>query len=101
MDLSLLDFPKLKSSFNSTTNNAAKISLGEVISKEGSYLNEFSLYLAHFNIIPNYIVEIAVNCKRSNSWFVENYKQDKGSYLLCNKNIGMGRSVNGGYNLTL
>ena len=75
MDLSTLNFPQMRSSVNSTINNASKISLGEVISKEGSYLNEFTLYLAHFNIIPNYILEISIDCRRANNWFVENYKQ--------------------------
>ncbi len=75
MDLSTLNFTQMRSSVNSTINNASKISLGEVISKEGSYLNEFTLYLAHFNIIPNYILEITIDCRRANSWFVENYKQ--------------------------
>jgi hypothetical protein len=39
-----------------------------------SYLNEFTLFLAHFNSIPNFIHEISIDCKRANKWFVEYYK---------------------------
>jgi hypothetical protein len=39
-----------------------------------SYLNEFTLFVAHFNSIPNFIHEISIDCKRANKWFVEYYK---------------------------
>ena len=38
-----------------------------------SYLNEFTLFVAHFNSIPNFIHEISIDCKRANKWFVEYY----------------------------
>ena len=74
MDISKFNFPIINSSIKSTINNASKVSLGEVISREGSYLNEFTLYLAHFNTIPNCIHEISINCDKANCWFAENYK---------------------------
>jgi len=57
--------------------NASKINIGEVFSqRKGCYLNEFPLYLAHFNRIPNFIREINIDCRRANKWFVEKYKSE-------------------------
>ncbi len=39
-----------------------------------SYLNEFTLFVAHFNTIPNFIHEINIDCKRANRWFIENFQ---------------------------
>ena len=41
-----------------------------------SYLNEFTLFVAHFNSIPNLINEIHIDCRNANKWFVENYKSE-------------------------
>jgi len=43
---------------------------------EGSYLNEFTLFLAHFNTVPNFIYEVKIDCKKAGKWFVETYKKD-------------------------
>ena len=54
---------------------SSKMNLGEVFSeRRGSYLNEFNLFLAQFNSIPNFIHEINIDCKKANNWFVANYK---------------------------
>ncbi len=46
------------------TKTSAKMNLSEVFrEKKGSYLNEFTLYMAHFNAIPNYINEIEIDEK--------------------------------------
>ena len=51
--------------------------LSEVFSeRKGSYLNEFNLFLAHFNAIPNFIHEINIDCRKANLWFNENYKSE-------------------------
>jgi len=56
---------------------SAKISLSEIFSRrDRSYLNEFTLFVAHFNSIPNFISEICINCKKANNWFVENYASE-------------------------
>lgn len=36
------------------------------------YLNEYSVYTAHFNTIPNIIEEIDIDCKKAHAWFVRN-----------------------------
>jgi hypothetical protein len=56
---------------------SSKMTLGEVFSeRKSSYLNEFNLFLAHFNSIPNFINEIKIDCKKANKWFAERYKND-------------------------
>jgi len=56
---------------------SSKITLGEVFAERtDSYLNEFTLFLAHFNTIPNSINEIKINCKKANQWFIEKYKSE-------------------------
>ena len=58
-------------------NSSSKIMLSEVFAeRKGSYLNEFTLFLAHFNAIPNFINEIKVDCKKANKWFAETYRTE-------------------------
>jgi len=44
--------------------------------RKGSYLNEFHLFVACFNSIPNFIHEININCKKANVWFLNTYKNE-------------------------
>lgn len=58
-----------------TTN---KMSLSEVFNnlRHRSYLDEYRLYVAHYNSIPNSIHEIDIDCKKAVNWFCENYKSE-------------------------
>lgn len=54
-----------------------KISIGEVFSeRNGSYINEFKLFVARFNSIPNFIHEVEINCSKASKWFVKCYQND-------------------------
>ena len=56
---------------------SSKINLSEVFAeRKGSYLNEFTLFLVHFNTIPNFIHEINIDCKKANNWFLQNYERE-------------------------
>lgn len=55
---------------------SAKMNLSDVFDVRHGYLNQFTLFIAHFNYIPNYINEIDIDCKRANNWFLENYKTE-------------------------
>lgn len=56
---------------------SAKMTLSEVFAeRNGSYLNEFALFIAHFNSIPNFIQEVDIDCKKAINWFSENYKSE-------------------------
>lgn len=55
----------------------ARMNISEVFAeRNGSYLNEFTLFLAYFNTIPNFINEINIDCRKANRWFIETYKND-------------------------
>ncbi len=63
-----------------------RVNLSKVFSmRTGCYLNEFNLYIAHFNAIPNFINEININCKKANSWFLERYKSDIKDYYYSKR----------------
>jgi hypothetical protein len=56
---------------------SAKMAISEVFTDRASgYLNEYTLFLAHFNTIPNFIDEIKIDCKKANKWFAETYKEE-------------------------
>lgn len=65
-----------ESPFNlSTTTN--KMSLSEIFPERSfSIINEFKLFVAHFNAIPNFINEIDINCKNARVWFFEHYQSE-------------------------
>jgi len=56
---------------------SAKMTISEVFAeRKSSYLNEFTLFVAHFNSIPNFIHEVDIDCKNANNWFADNYKSE-------------------------
>jgi len=55
---------------------SSKVNLGQVFAERGGYLNELTLFLAHFNSIPNLISETNIDCKKANLWFLEKYKSE-------------------------
>lgn len=56
---------------------SVKMTISEVFAeRKGSYLNEFTLFVAHFNSIPNFIEEQNIDCKKANNWFINNYKSE-------------------------
>lgn len=56
---------------------ASKMNLASVFaSRNDEYINEFNLFIAHFNTIPNFIHEINIDCKRANQWFLDHYQSE-------------------------
>ena len=41
-----------------------------------SYINEMNLFITRFNYIPNYIVEININCTKALDWLIEKYNHE-------------------------
>lgn len=54
----------------------AKMNLHNVFAGRNpqGYLNEFTLFMAHFNAIPNFIHEVEIDCRKANGWFSSRYK---------------------------
>jgi hypothetical protein len=44
--------------------------------RKHGYINELSLFIAHFNAIPNIIQEIDIDCEKASHWFVEHYQSE-------------------------
>jgi hypothetical protein len=68
--------PTINSPFQleSTT---SKMALSSVFTdRKCSYLNDFTLFIAYFNNIPNYIEEVNIDCKKANKWFAEQFKSE-------------------------
>lgn len=50
--------------------------------KSDIYLNEFNLFTATYNYIPNFIHEIGIDCLKANSWFSGAYEQEIKDYYF-------------------
>ncbi len=70
------DLIKLQSKTFRLDRNCNKSSATDVFAERRSYLNEFTFFLAYFNVIPNYVNEIGINCKKAHQWFIKAYKQE-------------------------
>ncbi|MBL0200349.1 MAG: AAA family ATPase [Chitinophagaceae bacterium] len=56
---------------------SSRIILGNVFAeRKGIYLNEFTLFIAHFNPTPNFINEIKIDCKSAIKWFDDTYRAE-------------------------
>lgn len=61
--------------FFELANTSSKMFLSEVFAeRNNAYLNEFTLFVAHFNAIPNFIHDVDIDCKKARAWFDNNYK---------------------------
>src|SRR5450432_4019946 len=77
MESTITSFCQLQTHTIELEKTSSKMNLGEIFSeREEAYLNEFNLFLAHFNSIPNFINKKNIDCKKANKWFVENYKSE-------------------------
>ncbi|TZF81767.1 hypothetical protein FW774_17065 [Pedobacter sp. BS3] len=54
----------------------SKMRISEVFSEKHRYLNGFTLFIAHFNNIPNSIYEEDIDYKKANGWLIDNYSSE-------------------------
>ena len=72
-----INFKDLQTTKLEMGKTAANMNLSEIFAeRNASYLNEFTLFIAYFNTIPNFINEININCNSANKWFMETYKKE-------------------------
>ena len=77
MECSKLEINNLLSTPTKFEKTSSKIALGAVFADRGmNYLNEYTLFVAHFNEIPNSIEEGNINCRKANQWFANKYKSE-------------------------
>lgn len=67
--------PQITQAFD-LDNTTIKMNLHNVFAGRNpqGYLNEFTLFVAHFNAIPNFIHEVEIDCRKANGWFSSRYK---------------------------
>lgn len=74
MNINNVDLSSFQSENFNMSNNLSNMSLEQIFKiKDTSSINEFSLYLAHFNIIPNVVSETGIDCRKAHRWFISNY----------------------------
>ena len=49
---------------------------GVFTENQHSYINQYSLFVAYFNRIPNFTHEINIDCKKANIWFAAQYSSE-------------------------
>lgn len=54
----------------------AKMDLGGVFAERKGYINELTLFIAHFNSIPNLISERYIDCRKAHKWFAVAYHHE-------------------------
>jgi len=84
MENNLLNFYQQPTIIPELEKTSNKISLGMVFPDRGEYIKDLNLFIAHFNTIPNLIVQGSIDCKKADKWFRENYKDEiKHHYFYC------------------
>lgn len=78
METKVINFSDLQTNTFELEKTSSRMNLSEVFAERGdeTYLNEFTLYIALFNAIPNFINEIKIDCKKANFWFLENLRTE-------------------------
>ena len=78
METKMINFSNLQTNIFELEKTSSRMNLSEVFAERGeeTYLNEFTLYIALFNTIPNFIHEIKIDCKKANLWFVDNFQPE-------------------------
>ena len=92
MQSNLRTFGDLQSNSYEMERTTSKLTLEKVFADRGiDYLNEHTLFLAHFNAIPNCTNEIRIDCRKANKWFSENYKGEIKDFHFNERFYGNGK----------
>ena len=77
MESKIINIRDVQTSSIEVEETSTKMNLSEVFAeRKNLYLNEFNLFIAYFNAIPNFINEIKIDCRKANRWFLETYKSE-------------------------
>ncbi len=64
---------------------SAKMTISEVFAeRKGSYLNEFTLFVAQFNSIPNFIHDVDIDCKKPPTGLLKITNQKSKTSIMTN-----------------
>ncbi|HET7116707.1 MAG TPA: AAA family ATPase [Hanamia sp.] len=94
MELKTMNLKQLYAKAAGIRKTSTRVNLGLLFSEKiGWYLNEYSLFLAHFNSIPNIFHEKEIDCKKANKWFVENYKREIKDFHFSKRHFNQSEKV--------
>lgn len=68
--------PSIRTNTHDLSKTSANINLSNVFIRRNEDINEMTLFMVHFNAIPNFINEIQIDCKKAILWFAEFYKNE-------------------------
>lgn len=72
-----IDISKFQAKQNHSLAECGRINISEIFSDRlNSTINEYKLYLACFNRIPNITHEVDIDCVKAHAWLVENYEKE-------------------------
>lgn len=59
-------------------NNMTSLSLQSNFKGDNSnnYLNDFTVYMAHFKTIPNVVPAVKIDCKKAQAWLIQHYEKE-------------------------
>lgn len=65
----------------------SKMSISDVFTGYNSSINEYNLFLAHFNTIPNSMIVRNINCTKAGKWFKDYYSKEIKDYYYNNLSL--------------
>ncbi len=72
--------------FNKQATNFNQVELSKVFTgRREAFINEMNLFAAHFNYIPNLIVEQDIDCMKANQWFLDHYEPDINDFYFSRR----------------
>ena len=76
-NISMHDLSKLQNSNKDFSLTTVKTNLGDVFSERtNNTFNEFYVFMAHFNTLPNLDYRSEIDCRKANVWFLNQYKHE-------------------------
>lgn len=75
--------------------NTANLNLQTIFKGDNAsaYLNEYTLYIAHFNAIPNVVPANNINCEKAQAWLIQNYGKEINDTHYCKRFFNSKKAV--------
>ena len=70
-----IDIHKYQTRHFDICKTADKVSMRHIWTDKNTDINEFYLFMTHFNAIPNYISQVEINCNKAANFLLEQYPE--------------------------
>jgi energy-coupling factor transporter ATP-binding protein EcfA2 len=71
-----IDIHKYQTRHFDISKTSDTINMRHIWTDKNTDINEFYLFMTHFNAIPNYISQVAINCNKATDWLLKQYAAD-------------------------